>query len=437
MQAIAIPTSPPRSNVPIGSFITAALLLGVTGAAFALSQSQLLAGGIYAVGFLLLTWQRPSMALILIMATVPFQIDVSGGADVKFSLAEISLALSMPMWLLGPRRPRSRAKAYALGASLLAYFGISVFASLLHWRGSQTPLSIAQMWLYMVVAVGVFSDLVRRPEQYVPCLVAYLGVCVVLALATLFVREGYVWGMHKNGVGASLATAVIIGVELWLTRSIPISKIFVGFATGISAIGLTLSLSRGAWLAAFVGVGIVLAMRGEFRVMARAGVALIPVFVFAWMLLPPEKREAAFDFDKSRENINARYQSIEIARGYFRSSPIVGVGVGLRKEFDATNVLWIALAETGILGAIAFLSIQGSLALMLVRLRRCVSSSDPRYTFAILGGALAFGRLAHGMFDHYWSRGALMAAWAAVGMLVRVYGETYISPGARRPQVRP
>jgi hypothetical protein len=377
------------------------------------------------------------MALILIMATVPFQIDISGDGAVKFSLAEIGLALSMPMWLLGPRRSRSRARAYALGASLLAYFGISVVASLLHWRGSQTPVSIAQMWLYMVVAVGVFSDLVRRPEQYVPCLLAYLAVCIVLAFGTLFTGEGYVWGMHKNGVGASLATAVIIGVELWLTRSIRVSKTFVGFATAISVIGLTLSLSRGAWLSAMVGVGIVLAMRREFRVMARAGAALVPVFAFAWMLLPAEKREAAFDFDRSKVNINARYESIEIARRYFDSSPIFGVGVGLRKEFDATNVLWIALAETGILGAIAFVSIQASLAQMLLRLRRCVSPSDPRFSFAVLGGALAFGRLAHGMFDHYWSRGALMAAWAAVGMLVRVYGETYVRPGARRPQVRP
>src|SRR6185437_15455891 len=130
-----------------------------------------------------------------------------------------------------------------------------------------------------------------------------------------------------------------------------------------------------------------------------------------------------------------RYESIEFAREKFLSSPVFGVGVGLRKEFDATNVLWIALAETGMLGAIAFTAIQGSVGLMMARMRRTLSPADPRFTFAVLGGALVFGRLAHGMFDHYWSRGALMAAWAAVGMLVRVYGETYVRPGPRPPQV--
>jgi hypothetical protein len=33
-----------------------------------------------------------------------------------------------------------------------------------------------------------------------------------------------------------------------------------------------------------------------------------------------------------------------------------------------------------------------------------------------LAGGLVLGKLAHGLVDHYWSRGALMIAWAMVGM---------------------
>jgi hypothetical protein len=33
-----------------------------------------------------------------------------------------------------------------------------------------------------------------------------------------------------------------------------------------------------------------------------------------------------------------------------------------------------------------------------------------------LGAALVVSGLAHGLVDHYWSRGAIMIAWAAAGM---------------------
>ena len=37
-----------------------------------------------------------------------------------------------------------------------------------------------------------------------------------------------------------------------------------------------------------------------------------------------------------------------------------------------------------------------------------------------LAGALVLSKFVHGLVDHYWSRGAIMVAWAAVGMaLVR------------------
>jgi hypothetical protein len=43
------------------------------------------------------------------------------------------------------------------------------------------------------------------------------------------------------------------------------------------------------------------------------------------------------------------------------------------------------------------------------------------YSLVAVGGALMVGRLAHGMVDHYWSRGGTMLAWAGVGMAVGVY----------------
>ena len=42
----------------------------------------------------------------------------------------------------------------------------------------------------------------------------------------------------------------------------------------------------------------------------------------------------------------------------------------------------------------------------------------------VLAVALTIGRLAHGMVDHYWSRGPVTVAWAAVGMATLVHAKS-------------
>ena len=66
----------------------------------------------------------------------------------------------------------------------------------------------------------------------------------------------------------------------------------------------------------------------------------------------------------------------------------------------------------------------GSVFHMVRRAARAIPVSDPRFSLAVLGGALTAGKRAHGMVDHYWGRGPLMMAWAAVGMSLRMYFKT-------------
>jgi hypothetical protein len=429
--------APVRTGARITTLFGVALLLGVTAGVYALSRSTKVAGPIYAAGFILLTWSRPGVALGLIVASAPFQYDVSGDGPMRFSIAEINLALSIPMWLLGSGRPRGRARAWGLGLSLVGYFAIAIISSLLHWHAGTAVSSLLQMWLYMVAAVGVFASLGKRPEYYVDALLGLLAVCIFLAISAHGMRGGEVLGgLHKNGIGASLAAGVVIGVELWFSKSFNYSKRFVAVATLFSAAGLILSLSRGSWLAAATGVLFILAMRRQFRLFWKVCFALIPAVAVAWFILPPESKEYALNFDKGTgASISARYENIAFARKHFLSSPVLGVGVGLRKEFDATNIFWVTLAETGVVGAAMFILIQVSIVMMVVKLRRVVGPGDPRFTFVVLAGALVMGRFAHGMFDHYWSRGAIMIAWACVGMLVHVYGEAFLRGGQRNEAV--
>jgi hypothetical protein len=210
---------------------------------------------------------------------------------------------------------------------------------------------------------------------------------------------------------------LVLGVERWSCsprgkrwRYFPILCLLGG--------ALLMVLSRGAWLAALVGVGFLLLWRGQYGQLARFGLATVPVAALVWAVLPQESREYVSGFDPSRYNIRARMLNTEWAKEQWLSRPWIGVGVGLRKEYDATNVLWLTLAETGPLGLVAFLVVQGRLVGGVWSRRWSGSPFSPSASALALAGALVLGKFVHGMVDHYWSRGAIMIAWASVGMAI-------------------
>jgi hypothetical protein len=272
-----------------------------------------------------------------------------------------------------------------------------------------------QMVLYFYVAVAVFATLPKKPEDFFPALWSLVVIGSFLAVAGIATDYGFL-GMNKNGIGASLSVAAIIVTELWFRAKTTHVKIFLILNLIIISGGLLLSLSRGAWIGTFLGMFILYVLRGQTKKVFRLALVLLPVLYVAWSLIPAEKRTYAVGFEKTRYNIKLRYQSLQLAQQEYEKNPVLGVGAGLRKEYDATNIAWLTLAETGILGFVTFFSIQGILIVILFRTQRRVLRSDPLFTFLALAGALTISRLGHGMVDHYWSRGAITVAWASVGM---------------------
>jgi O-antigen ligase len=169
------------------------------------------------------------------------------------------------------------------------------------------------------------------------------------------------------------------------------------------------------------GALVLAAMRKQYAMIARASLLLIPCVAIAWFLLPDETKDYAVGFDSSRWNVKARYESAEFALQNFRSSPLFGRGVGLRKEFDATNIVLTVLAETGIAGLVAFALIHLTALAGLWRTAARLGTLHPYFSLAALGSALLLARLLHGLVDHYWSRGAVTPAWCAVGMANAAY----------------
>lgn len=415
-----------KKSAPASEFrIPPAFVLGfgalvVAAASLALGQPLYVAGAIYAIAFLAIAWTRPDAALLLIFISAPFQTDLGGQNAVKFSVAEVDLLLSLVVLLLQNVVQRRRLSLGPIALPVCLYFSVCALSSALHWQGLSAVTSLGQMFLYFVVTVVLFSQFARRLEDLRRALLAFVLIGVLLALVGPATSFNFL-GMNKNGIGASLSCAVLVCLELWIVAKTKPAKAWLGLALALIAGGLLLSLSRGAWLGALCGMVAITLLRRQFTLLVRVLAILVPVIALCWFILPKEQKSYATDFGSGRFNIQARYKSVDFANKFFQQSPVMGVGVGLRKQYDATNLVMSTLAETGVVGLVTFSLIYVSLFWMIWQAQKRVSRSDLRFSFLTIGAALTLCTLAHGMVDHYWSRGAITLAWASTGMATGVY----------------
>jgi len=390
---------------------------------------MLAAALVYALVFWLVGSRWPKVPLMLIFALAPFQNDISATFAMEperpdqqasggphFSIAEIHLLLTLPLFFLR-RRPVIFGPLFV---PTCLYLGLGVVSSLAHWRPTSL-VSLIQMGMYLVISVMIFTSFAKSADDFRPALIGLVAVGAVLATAVLVTRSGYVLNLHKNGVGGSLATTVIVCAELWFSARTRRERWIFGALMGLLVAGLFFSLSRGGWVGALSGVVLLLLLRREFTKLVRLSVFMVPLVAVCWALLPQQSKSYATGFDRENWNIRLRFMSLDYAKAQFESSPVLGVGVGLRKEYDATNLFMLTLAETGVLGLGAFLYLHVAVALMVWKACRFIARGDLLFTPLALGGALVLSKFIHGMVDHYWSRGALMIAWASAGMATHAY----------------
>ena len=375
---------------------------------------------IYAPLFLLVASRRPLWALISIFALAPLQFNVGGGG-LSFSMAEVNLLLTSVVWVLRLRQSRYGLSLGPLTQPILSYLLVCALGAMVAWRGAGAVASFVQMILYIVVTVLLFATLVPV-EQLRLVYYSLIPVAVIwsfIGIGTKF----FFMALGKNAFGGTLAPAFLVALDLWLAKGYlrrPWNKdwerhlVFV--AMMIIAAGLGMSLSRGAWIGTIGGIFMITMMRRASVRMAKMALLFLPLFVALWNSLPDRDQAYAFGFGTNRPNIRARYRSIELAQTKFLDNPVLGSGVGLRKNYDATNVVWSTLAETGILGLLSFAWIYVVFYRLCWRSRRLLPSSDPRFSLLSLGCALMTCKILHGMVDQYWGRGSITLAWGAAGM---------------------
>ena len=377
---------------------------------------------VYVVVVLTLGWTKPYYVMLLSMASAPFVMNVSGTGALKFSLTEINILL-LSISMLGKLFLTHKLTSIGRMATPVAvYLAIAAISSVQGGIVTADIIALLQtaIFCFLCPLLAVNSNLTRSQSRNL--LLGYAVACLILAALQSFAGVGnMVFAINKNNMGQNLATGLVVWVCLWMDSYHGWWSRLTIPAMLVTMLGLFVTLSRGAWVGAIVGLIVIGLLNRRFVLLARVLAFAIPVIVLMWTFLPDDSKEYASSLDtKNNYNIAARYTSRDFALAAFKQNPLIGVGVSLRKEMDATNLVFVTLGESGILGFLSFLTIQVTYVVVVIRLIKSIPRHDPRFFLLIVSPTLMSVRLAHAQFDHYWVRGATTMAWVSVGLVVAI-----------------
>lgn len=400
-----------------GSSATILLLLAfISAAAIGATVSPIVGVVLFGIGFIFAVVSWPVVAFVFIFGAAPFNWDVGGG-PVNIAAADLALVLTLIAFLATHRFRRVR---NPLWGPISVYFAVCLLSLIVNGVLDGTAASLVQMGVYMVVTVYVFSAGIVEPRQVYPALYALIASCIVLVGMLIIVRDNYAFGLHKNALGDAISMGVLAAAGLWMGETEKKRRRNIAIALSILIGGLLGTLSRGAWLGTMGGILVILTLRGEWKKSLKLAAIALPLIAIVWALLPSASKEYATAIGTDAHNTQTRIYSLEYCWQLFQRSPIVGVGPGLRKNYDATNVAMMVLSETGVLGMVTFFSIFAVFAFMAQRVSKRLDVRDPMLVLVTIGAALMTDKFIHGMVDHYWVRG-MLPVWAGAGFVVYAY----------------
>jgi hypothetical protein len=389
---------------------------------------------VYCSLFMFLVWTRPQIALTGIIAVTPFVQDLGGGLPIKFSLAEIHLLLAFIVYVVKGVLTRSIRFLGPLTVPVTIYLAVLAWTSLRSGLEQDDIKALVQTFVTCGVTVAVFANIVPDAESMVRSFIWLPVFCLPIAVLEIATGSFNAFGLHKNSIGGSLAAGVVILANLWYSQVNFNGKRYLIWLLLVLGGGLLISLSRGAWIGTIVGLTVSGLLWGRITLVVRTLVVAVPVLLVFWLLLPSEKREYATGFQADRWNIKMRMKTQENLQDIITKEPLFGVGIGLRKQVDATNFVLVTLAESGVIGLVAIVGVFGTI----VRVGFNLCRSDTKQSF-VLVGALAVGlltcKVGHGMVDHFWGRGSGTVVWASIGLLLAADRQRFNKrrSGSQRP----
>ena len=375
----------------------------------------------YIVAFMVLTWHRIDISLGLVLVLAPWVQDVSGGGGyAKFSAAELHIFMIAIVSLGKVILSRRLLSIGKLTGPVLLYMGLSAVSAYQGGIEREDVIALFQTGIFCFILPFLFMDRDLTPTSQRNILLVAACSTVVLGVFQIVAGpKAFALGIHKNNLGQGMAA----GLSLWLCAWFDGSK---GWWSKITipaiatvTVALVFTLSRGAWIGAAVALTGIAIVYGRVTLLFRASLVILPLIAVMWNFLPKEDQQYATSFDREKnQNIQVRYNNFQQTSTLFVASPLIGHGISMRKQLDATNLVMATLAEGGILGLAMFVFTLGTYFVITFRTVRALPHSDPRFLIVAASFAVMVSRLGHAQFDHYWVRGASTIAWASVGMVL-------------------
>lgn len=368
----------------------------------------------------LLLWLAFLWVLLFATTRTPFSLTAALKETLRW-------AESFVIWLLVialVRQPRH--VVLLVACLLLAPFSEALFGLWQFVTGSGPPSFRIAAGLPFVRAYGTIG----QPNS----LAGYLNMGWPLAFALAL---GTSWQLWRNHQGRRTGQRLALVAGLW-------------FLAGALLAALLASFSRGAWLGAAVGLGgmaIALGGRARWVALLALGIGLLALVLGGIGFLPAALAGRLLSifsylipFDASTVTITPanfavveRMSQIQAGWRMFLGHPLSGVGPGnfsiaypafavepwYVSRGHAHNYYVHMLAETGLVGTLAYLGLLGSLILQAQYTLRSVQSATLRSITIGCCGIMA-AVVGHDMFEnlHVLSMGIQLAAvWGLLGVL--------------------
>lgn len=232
---------------------------------------------------------------------------------------------------------------------------------------------LALMFSFLIVTLWrrwTSDDIIRSDLTLIVVLVAsvqLVGLVAVLGRVRWAVGDyGRFEGLFSNANYAGVAAVVALMLALYVAQGATRTRVWiVGTASLILLIALLASGSRGALLALLAGIATFVVMRTgrNFRIAVLAIAGILAIGLLLAPLLPPtiigpfSRTLQATDITSGRAQIYAEIlgrwaQSPWLGTGYRTTELLTGA-----KRLTGHDVYLSVLAETGLLGAVAFLTL--------------------------------------------------------------------------------
>ncbi len=377
--------------------------------------------------------------LMAVFAAMPFQQSLVGGAinigmvDVLAALLFVALLLSLP--------GRGSLRVGPVALPIFIYSGILCASSFANWEGFSTGVSLARMFMATLVAILIFANFPTAFRLAHRGFAIFLVSLDVLAFFTMaaFAKGGveasmYTLGLNKNALGPTFGCGIVTCLSYLLTESFPARRaFFLKFSLMLCTIGCFLSLSRGAWVATVISYLTILIIVKNKRAFWGSFLLMLPLIAILWHFLPKDAAEYASNVSSSAHTTQTRLETIGIVLNEFRSSPLMGVGIGLRKALEPHNVLILTLGESGIIGLIGFIGMFAGGFYTFYLAWKKVGDNLANKQLILIGTSILLLSILHGCMDVYWRRGIGFLGWASVGLAVQIIAANK----AASPDVKP